>query len=450
VSGGWNFLKRWAPDASLRGLMRHCSVLIAGDVASNGLQVISLGLTARALGAELFGVLVLIQTWAAVIDEIVNFASWKALIKFGAGHAHAGEREKLRGILKVGLLLDAGSALVATLLAVGGSFVLARVKGLDDTTTAMLVVNSLGLAFNISGTPTAILRLFERFKLFSVQKTIAAVVKVVGAAVASVAGAGLWGFLVVGLVAATVGRVLLMYFGYRTLRQNGVGGLLRARAEQPREILRFAVWTNLNTTVQLPVKQLDMAIVGALVSLEGVGVYKLVKQIALVMTMVSDSVYQVIYPRLAGQLARGDLDGALRESRKTGTLLFAFTLSAAIGVALFGPTLITLLFGAEYARDPLSLDAYMFLRAISCAFVVVHPLFTALGFVRQELAIQIVSNSLYLVAAWFLGREFGLLGIVLAYGVQFSSVLLPKCLIIRAHLGRQRAPPSEALRSPPG
>lgn len=412
-------------------------MLVAGDVASNAISVVSLGLTARALGPETFGLLVLIQTYAAIVDEILNFQSWKALIKFGAGHVHQGQREHLKGVLKVGFLLDAGSALVATLVAVAGSFLLARWKGLDSTTTAMLVVNSLGLAFNISGTPTAVLRLFERFKLFSVQKTIAAVVKLIGAAIAFATGAGLWGFLLVGLVAATVGRLLLLYFAWQTLRENGVRGLLRARAEGWREVTRFAVWTNLITTVSLPVKQLDMALVAALVSLESVGVYKLIKQVALVMTMVSDSVYQVIYPRLATKIAARDPHGALAEARRTGTMLFAFTGCAATLVALFGPWAIRILFGEAYARDPLSLDVYMFLRSISCAFVVVHPLFLAMGYVRQELGILVVSNLLYLGAAYALGSAYGLIGIVLAYGVQFSSVLVPKCLILRASLRRQ-------------
>lgn len=412
-------------------------MLVAGDVVANALSVVSLGLTARALGPETFGLLVLIQTYAAIVDEILNFQSWKALIKFGAGYLHEGQREHLKGVLKVGFLLDAGSAFVATLVAVAGSFLLARWKGLDSSTTAMLVVNSLGLAFNISGTPTAVLRLFERFKLFSVQKTSAAVVKLIGASLAFFSGAGLWGFLVVGLVAATVGRLLLLYFGWQTLRRNGVRGLLRARAEGWREVTRFAVWTNLITTVSLPVKQLDMAIVAALVSLESVGVYKLIKQVALVMTMVSDSVYQVIYPRLATKIAARDPHGALVEARRTGAMLFAFTGSAAVMVALFGPMAIRLLFGEAYARDPLSLDTYMFLRSVSCAFVVVHPLFLAMGYVRQELGILVVSNLLYLGAAYGLGSAYGLIGIVLAYGVQFTSVLLPKCLILRAGLKQQ-------------
>ena len=66
--------------------------------------------------------------------------------------------------------------------------------------------------------------------------------------------------------------------------------------------------------------------------------------------------------------------------------------------------------------------------------------FLAMGFVRQELGILTVSNLLYLGAAYVLGSEYGLLGIVLAYGLQFSTVLLPKCLIIRNSLRQLPAP----------
>jgi len=109
-------------------------------------------------------------------------------------------------------------------------------------------------------------------------------------------------------------------------------------------------------------------------------------------------------------------------------------------VALTGPWLLPLVFGEEYARDLLSLNVYMFLRAISCAFVVVHPLFLAAGFVKHEVGILLVANSLYLALLWLLGTHLGLLGVVLAYGFQFSAVLAPKCWILRNALRRSEQP----------
>jgi O-antigen/teichoic acid export membrane protein len=280
-----------------------------------------------------------------------------------------------------------------------------------------------------------VLRLLERFKAFSVQKTIAALVKLVGVVIALAAGAGLWGFFVVWLVTDIVGRLMLLAFGLQTIRRNGLSGFLRERSEGWAPVARFAVWTNLVTTVALPVKHFDMLLVGALVSVESVGVYRIIKRIATLMTMVSDSVYQVIYPRLAALLATEDIQAALVLARRTGAMLLLFTASAAVLVALFGRVFMEFVFGEEFA-DMLSLNTYMFLRAVSCGFVVVHPLFLALGFVKREVGIIIVSNLLYLAAAFVLGSQLGLIGIVLAYGVQFVSVLIPKILVIRGTLTR--------------
>jgi len=441
------FLRGWFQDGSLARMFRHCLELIAGDVGANAIQFLSLAVTTHALGLEAFSVLVLIQTYTAIVDELFAFQSWKALIKFGAVYAGPGERAKLAGVLKVGFLLDLGSAVGATLLSIGGAFVVARWKGLDGATTAMLIVNSLGTLTSLSGMPTAVLRLFERFRLFSVQKAIAAAIKLAGVAVAAALGAGLWGFLLATLAATVAGRLLLLGLGWRVLRAEGMGGFLRAPATDLGPITRFSIWTNLITTASLPIKHFDMMLVGALVSLESVGVYKLIKQIALVMTMVSDSVYQVIYPRMASFIARADFRGALVQARRAGALLLAFTALAALSVALLGPVLIPRLFGPEFARDFASLNAYMALRSISCAFVVVHPLFLALGFVKRELAIQVAANLIYLAAAWVLGSHWGLLGIVLAYGLQFSSVLAPKIWIMRAELRGRDAPGAPEARA---
>jgi len=292
--------------------------------------------------------------------------------------------------------------------------------------------------------PTAALRLFERFRLFSVQKAAAAAMKLVGVALAAHLDAGLEGFVLAYLVAAVTGRILLVVFGWQVLARNGLAGFWRVRVSSWSEITRFSVWTNVITTVSLPIKYFDTLLVGKLVSLEGVAVYKIIKQVSLVMTMVSDSVYQVIYPRMAGFLARRELREALGEARRVGALLLAFTATASLLVALTGPWLIPLVFGAEFARDLLSLNLFMFLRAISCAFVVVHPLFLASGFVKHEVGILLVANSLYLALLWLLGTHLGLLGVVLAYGFQFSAVLGPKCWILRAELRKSAQQPAAA------
>jgi O-antigen/teichoic acid export membrane protein len=433
-------LARWFRDGSLKRLFRHCFELILGDVASNGLQIVSLAITTRALGAPVLGVLVLIQTYTSIVEELVTFQSWKALIRFGAGHVHDTDRTKLAGVLKIGFLLDLASAAVATVLALAGAAAFARWNGFEPGTTDLIALSSLGILTTVTGMPTAALRLFERFRLFSVQKTIAAAIRLAGVALAAWLDAGLEGFVIAYLVSAVTGRLVLCAFGWRVLAQNGLGGFLRAPAREWGEIARFSLWTNLITTVSLPIKYFDVLLVGKLVSLEGVAVYKIIKQVSLVMTMVSDSVYQVIYPRLAGFLARRELAAALSEARRVGALLFAFTSLASLAVVVLGPWAIPLVFGAEYARDFLALDVYMFLRAISCAFVVVHPLFLAFGFVKREVGILVVANTLYLGAAWVLGTHYGLLGIVLAYGLQFSSVLAPKCWFLRQELRKAAAP----------
>jgi len=432
-------LARWFRDGSLGRLFRHCLELIVGDVASNGIQLLALAVAARALGTEFFGVLILIQTYTSVVEDLVTFQSWKALIKFGAGHVKDGNKARLAEVLKIGLVLDVVSALVATVLALLGASAFAHWYGWEPERVRLIVLSSLGILFTVTGMPTAALRLFERFRLFSVQKTIAAAIKLIGVVLAAQLEAGLEGFVVAYLVAAVTGRLLLVVFGWRVLAQQGLGGFWRVRVTSWSEVTRFSAWTNVITTVSLPIKYFDTLLVGKLVSLEGVAVYKIIKQVALVMTMVSDSVYQVIFPRMASFLARKELREAVNEARRVGALLFAFTATAALLVALTGPWLIPLVFSEEYARDLLSLNAYMFLRAISCAFVVVHPLFLASGFVKREVLILIVANTLYLAVLWLLGTHLGLLGVVLAYGFQFSAVLIPKCWTLRTELRRASA-----------
>jgi O-antigen/teichoic acid export membrane protein len=231
-----------------------------------------------------------------------------------------------------------------------------------------------------------------------------------------------------------LGNLLLLFFGWSLLAKKAFTGWWYAKCEEWQKVFKFTWWTNITSTFDLPIKQFDIMIVAAVVSLEAVGLYKIFKQVTLILIQVADPIYQVVYPQFSTFLAQGKTRKAVRLAVKTGVILLLFSLPMAFVISLLSPWWMSSIFGEAYTKDLLALGVYLFLIAISIGFISIHPLFIAMGFVKYNVAILAVSNTLYVLAAWFLGGIFGLMGIVIAYGIQFSSILISKyCLLSDAY-----------------
>ncbi len=123
---------RLLQDDILRHLLKNAGTLLSGNVTAAILGFISLSIAARALGRSQLGVLALIQAYVMVVDRLVNFQSWQALIKYGAESMVQKDSGKLAGFVKLSTILDASSALIGSGIAVGGGDISSWMRPNED------------------------------------------------------------------------------------------------------------------------------------------------------------------------------------------------------------------------------------------------------------------------------------------------------------------------------
>jgi O-antigen/teichoic acid export membrane protein len=371
-----------------------------------------------------------------LIDRLVNFQAWQGLIKYGAEALDERDMPRLAGLIKLGTLLDVSSALLGVIVALLGAAIIGRIMNWDARTVQMTLIYAWVIAFKLVGTPTGVLRLFDAFHFFAIQNAATALLKLIAIALAAYLGADLFVFIVVWAATDALGFLVLVIAGQIVLHSKGLWRWWRAPIGQWRPFMRFTIWTNLSSTLDIPVKQLDVFIVGAVISLEGVAIYKIFKRTAQLFTQLANPLYQAIYPQFSEMIARGEYAGASRMALRLGTL---FTLIASPIVLVIAVTSQWWLnfFGPEYAADWHVFTLFLIISAISVAFISIHPLFTAMGYVKQNFIVLGVANGIYIVLALAFGSALGLMGIVLAYGVQIALVLIPKYVIIRRRVQAQ-------------
>jgi O-antigen/teichoic acid export membrane protein len=443
----------WLGDGLFRRLLQNAGWLLSGTAIVTVLALGATVLKARALGPGLFGVLAVIVAYVAIVERLATFQPGLALIKYGAEALQKDRPEEFMGLVKVSILLDLIGAVSGMAIAVLGALALADrwggygtsnaasgVSGPDSQISYMAAVLSMGIAFSLTGTPNGVLRLLDRFHMFTVQMVLTAGLAFAGAAVVYVAGGGLWGFLIVTLVSGVVGRLFLVGASLVALAERGLLRHWRAPVTSWKPFLRFSGWTYVTSTLDLPVRQLDILIVSVVTSFEVTGMYKIIKQVCALLAGLADPLSQAVYPQFASLVADGQERRARTYVVRIGGVIAATVGPAALLMAVFSPWWLGRVFGSAFAAGWLPLSAFLLVTVCSVSCIAIHPLFTALGYVKENAVVLLIANGVYLVCAWLLTTALGLVGLALAAGVQLILVVGLKVMYMhRGRAGRARA-----------
>jgi O-antigen/teichoic acid export membrane protein len=434
----------WLGDGLFRQLLQNAGWLLSGTAVATMLGLGGTVLKAQALGPGPFGVLAVIVAYVAIVERLATFQPGLALIKYGAEALQKDRPDEFMGLVKVSILLDLIGAVSGMAIAVLGALALADRWGWYGTPnpagsvgdpnlsiSRLAAVLSTGIAFSLTGTPNGVLRLLDRFHMFTVQMVMTASLAFAGAAVVYSAGGGLWGFLIVTLVSGVIGRLFLVGASLVALAERGLLRHWRAPATSWKPFLHFSGWTYVTSTLDLPIRQLDILIVSALTSFEVTGIYKIIKQVCALLAGLADPLGQAVYPQFAALVADGRQPQARTYVVRIGAVIAAAVGPAALLLAAFSPWWLGRVFGSAFAAGWLPLGAFLLVTVCSVSCIAVHPLFTALGYVKENAIVLLAANSVYLVCAWLLTTALGLAGLAIAAGVQLALVVGLKVMYMR-------------------
>lgn len=432
---------RWFQDGLFRRLFKNAGILFSGNAVTALLGLAAVTLTARALGPEQFGILVLIQTYVLIVASLVSFQSWQALIKFGAEALEGKREEDFKTLIKFGTLLDAGSAVLGTAIAIAAVYWVSLWQGWGPEIVRMASLYSLVILFYLVGTPTAVLRLFDRFKLFAVQQVSASILKVAGVVAVLLAGGSLIHFLLVWMISESFSYLLLLALGWRELHRQGYTGVMKSPmagiTQKHPGLWRFVWVTNLTGSVKLAGRELDVMLVGAFMGAESTGIYKIAKYFAKILAQVTDPLDQSIYPDLARLWVEKATGNFRRVILRLGALTGALGIGAWVGLALLGRTIIDLTVGVEYRAAYIPLIVYMAPFVLFMFGVAFRSALLSMGQAGRVLQIHIVAYAAYFLALPFLMRNYDLLGAAISQAVFHSIWFVGMVSSIRSGISKQ-------------
>ncbi|CAN7743428.1 MULTISPECIES: oligosaccharide flippase family protein [Ensifer] len=407
-------------EKSLKERLQAVAHLMTGNFLGSIIGLAGFALTARALGPADYGMLALCFAYIRAVERLVSFQSWQPLIKFGSEAKEAGRNDDLRAILKFGLLLDVAAAIAGCLIAILLVLLAAPFFGLSEPVKELVLVYCFVLPFQLSGMPTAVLRLFGRFTSLAYGQVISSLLRVILCFLGYITGAGLFEFALIWMAAQILSAISLVTFSLVALKREGLlHGLASASMAQLRTrfpgLWKFAISANVSLTIRASANELDTLLVGYLADPASAGLFHIAKRVGRLAQQAGSQVQTVLYPELARAWAAGASAEFRRAVSQTQWLLLAF------GVAMIGAFYVSIEPLLKWTAGPQFVGAapLVIVQSIAVTLTLVGAVFRsallAIGEEHRVLTSVLISVVGFYVTALIFIPQIGAMGANVAH-----------------------------------
>lgn len=418
-------MRRWFKDHHFRRLLKNSTYLAVFQGVSAVAGIATAAFAGRALGVALFGMLVLISSYAQLISGISKFQSWQMVVRYGGRALASEEPHEFKQAIGFALGLDIASGIVGMAAAMALLPSLGRAFGIPDRYLWEALLYCTLVPTIASATPDGVLRSLDRFDLIARQDGAASIVRAVLAGLGWATRAPFWAFVLIWYVTTLGSDLWLWFLAWRELRRRkllrGIRPMLRPRALPG--AWRFAIHTNLYTTLLSGSRSLTPLLVGALLGPAATGLYRVASSAANIVRRPADLLLKAYYPEIVAMDFASSKPWKLM--LRSAALAGAIALVVALVLVAGGRPLIAAIFGRHFlgAYAPLlvlcigsllgmlsfplppmlySLDrteAPLKARAIGtgCQILLIAPLVWALGLVGAAAA-QVIGYAVSMIA----------------------------------------------------
>jgi len=413
--------------------------LLTGNLFTSLVSLLTFALTARALGPNDYGMLALVYSYTRAIERIVSFQSWQPLIKYGSSLSEDKDQAKFSSLIKFGLVLDVTGAVISWIVAIGLVLLAAPLFGWSDQTVNLVLIYSTVLLFRLTGMPTAVLRIYGRFRTIAYGQLGGVTFKLILCVIGILAGGGIVYFAFAWLFSQIVSSVVTVVFAFRQLHLRGAKRVLfaplRGTLHQFPGIWNFAWSSNLSLTIRSSAQELDTLLVGALADPASAGLYNIAKRIGRMGQQVGTQVQAVLYPDLARLWAQRAVGEFYRAVMQIEVLLTVTGIAIFVLFYFLGEPLLRIAAGPEFAAASQLLIVQAVAMVLILSGSAMRSALLAMGQHRIVLKIVLIATVAFHATAILLIPQIGAMGANIAHIV--LGLIWVVGLGIAFHRGRQ-------------
>ena len=411
-------LARWREDNLLRRVIRNSSYLSGSNAVSGVLGLLQGILVTHLIGVDGYGlVTATIVTFASNVNNLLSFRMSEAMVKFYGDALQADEKERAAAIAKgIGLIEVATSILTYVVLILLTPWA-ARTLGKDIQTAPLFMFYGLVILANlVYETSRGVLQTNRRFDLLGRVTMLQSIITAGMIVIAFLSHGGIFDILIAYLAGKVVAGLIIAFLALRELNTSIGQDWWRAslnKVSNWRDILTFALSTNLNGTINLIARDSAPLV---LVWLRPADVAHLeAGYFRLASSLINYSILPIeplLWPTYA-EITRTIAERKWRETRillrRVSLISAAWMALAGGGLVLLGWWLIPFLYTTESAPAYFAVLVLLIGYSFGSIFTWNRPLLLALGKPAYPLIIAAVVGLIELALAVILVPRFGYL-----------------------------------------
>ncbi|MDP9423673.1 MAG: lipopolysaccharide biosynthesis protein [Pseudomonadota bacterium] len=445
-----------AAGRSVFGRLARNTVWILASRGFNSIvSVAYLAIAARALGPENFGAFALILTYAQLLANLVQFQSWKGIVRYGALHMAAQRSDQLERLFGFAATLDFGSAVTGALIAVAGVPLVAPLFDWSPQDQVTVALFAAVLLLTTGSTPSGILRLSDRFDLSAYAEAVGPLTRLVGAITVWAMGAGVVGFLIVWVAAAAAQGVAKWF---AAVVVNGARlafgrSAFHAVVAENERIWRFMLQTNASNSVSLFWLQLGTLAVGAYAGAADAGAFRLARRLAEGIVRPIEPIALAVYPELARLVADDDHVQLRKVVTRITIVSSALALLLVLVTGFAGELILRIFAGKAFEFAYLFLFLLSIATAIELAGFAFEPVQNAHGrswtILRSKLIAAAVYGLLLLVLLPRMGAQGAAFAAIICSLLIFLQLAFSTAMLLRRNGRSIERAQEEGSRPPP-
>lgn len=405
----------------LRRVARNSGVLFSAGTAAALLSMGQSALSARMLGVAGFGVLGVITQFATVVNGLTSFRMSQLVVTYVSKYAADGDDARAAAVFKAaGLVEIAGSLVAYGLLAALAPWAARAFAPHDPGLTPLYLLYGLIIVANLMvESSTGLLQVFNRFGTIGSITVTQSAATLALIAVAWLAGGGLAAVLLAYLAGKTLWALLTIGAALREAMRRWGRGWWRAPlgllAGQRRELISFAVNTNLTATLNLVTRDSELLWLSLFGDERQVGYYKVALAVRNLLVNPVEPLISTTYREVSREIVGRRWANVRYLLRSSSLIAAAWTVPAALGLALLGRWAIARVWGPDFA------PAYVSLMILLAGVAAVNIFFWNRN-VLLPLGLPGVPTRVHLAAA--LLKVAGIFAVVPRWGANGMAFLL--------------------------
>lgn len=432
-------MRHWFDDRHFKSLLKNSSYLTVSKAIAGVAALTTLAFAGRSLGVLMFGMLILITSYAKAASGLSKFQSWQLIVRYGGQALGSGEAEEFKASTGFAFALDVVSGFGGMILAILLLPLLGGLFGITDQYLLVAMVYCTLLPTMSAATPVGVLRSLDRFDLISWQGTTYPIARAILSGIAWQMDAPFETFVAIWYLTDLGGDLYLWFLAWRELRRRNLLQGIRPTLK-PNKLpgaWRFAIHVNLTSSLTAAWGPIARLVVGGLVGPAGAAIYRIAASLADSAQKPADLLGKVYYP----EVVRMDL-----KTKKPWKLMLRGTvLATAVGVVgllvllVAGRPLIDALFGSEFLPAYPVLLVLMAVPLLAMISFPLVPMLYALDRPDAPLNARLIGTILYFATVAPLAWRFEVIGAAAAFVLGNAAMVAALAIQLTLEYRRVRA-----------